>query len=543
MPPNTGPKKRNDVESGLSKGKIVDHLQSFEASDDFKNRRRRLNKNLARTAAVESAEKQKADVYLEKSLESLDEEEKSTYETTVDEAIADILEEGSDEEQLKGVRVQILGSVFTPELFKQKYKEWQEQYEAESKTPGFDKTEEEFVVEKGKEFIRKNRNLIIAGRTKHRLEELGEKEDDEEEEEERRKKVTKEVMEFVETHEEEILSGETDVMALRDEFLQIFYDNGHTEEEKLKIEQLFWEIVGDIEYASIMGSELDATAGVMMDMSFMNLTPEEWEKRRQKALQENAEGDLEEALEDMVQYTYSAGGVVAAAPEISLNSVKDIENKSGIHLERIAIPNEPGRYVYKIAFPHFKGVYEPFMEIRFPPGSKDLSQATYVIEDRYKDPGAGSTGRPLRRAGGAEIPTYEYAAKDISSVLARLQLDKLLTDVVKESGDPGLTKESVNALLKDQDLQRMTEQLLGFQFKDKPLLPPHLRKCKNFLKVLARADGRSFQERVKDMKIALNDAQLAPHLKLIFSRPGSEVMDVQTVIGEAKLKRGGIKIE
>ena len=347
----------------------------------------------------------------------------------------------------------------------------------------------------------------------------------------------------LETHEEEIVSGETDVMALRDEFLQIFYDNGHTEEEKLKIEQLFWEIVGDIEYASIMGSELDATAGVMMDMSFMNLTPEEWEKRRQKALQENAEGDLEEALEDMVQYTYSAGGVVAAAPEISLNSVKDIENKSGIHLERIAIPNEPGRYVYKIAFPHFKGVYEPFMEIRFPPGSKDLSQATYVIEDRYKDPGAGSTGRPLRRAGGAEIPTYEYAAKDISSVLARLQLDKLLTDVVKESGDPGLTKESVNALLKDQDLQRMTEQLLGFQFKDKPLLPPHLRKCKNFLKVLARADGRSFQERVKDMKIALNDAQLAPHLKLIFSRPGSEVMDVQTVIGEAKLKRGGIKIE
>ncbi|MEZ4087058.1 MAG: hypothetical protein R3B71_01800 [Candidatus Gracilibacteria bacterium] len=543
MPPQSGPQKRNDIEIGLDKKKITAHLESFKPSEKFKEQRRKLNQRLAKTAAQESAEKQKADQYLEKSLESLDEEEKGTYETTVDEAIAEILEKGSDDEKLKGIRVQILGSVFTPELFKQKYKEWQKQYESEAKTPGFDKSEEEFVVERGKEFIVKNRDLIIQGRTKHRLEELGEKEEDEEKEKTRREELTGEVMDFVEAHEEEILSGKTDVMALRDQFLQIFYDHGHTEEEKLPIEQLFWEIVGDIEYASIMEAELDATAGVMMDMSFMNLTPEEWERRRQKSLKENAEGELEEALEDMTQYNYAASGAILASPETSLNSVKDIENKSGVHLERVAIPNEPGRYVYKIDFPHFKGIYEPFMEIRFPKGSKDLSQATYVIEDRYKDPGSGGVGQPLRRQGDKTIPTYEYSAKDVSTVLARLQLDRLLTDVVKESGDAGLTKESVNALLTDADLQKMTEQLLGFQFKDKPLLPPHLRKCKNFLKVLARADGRSFQERVKDMKIALNDAQLAPHLKKIFSRPGSEIMDVQSVIGEAKILRGGIEID
>lgn len=537
MPPDTPPSSpKRTVEAGLNREKIRAAL-SFKPSPSFKRERKDLHKKLAVLARQEEGEKEAADEYLETSLTQLDDEESQVYEETVDEAVKKVLEEGSEEEKTKGVRYQIMASVLTQSVFKERYGQWKKAYEKKKKEPGFKKTETEFVVEQGMKLVMLNKRLVLKTRVKDQIDGLGEVEKDEDKEKERRKELLDDVLKFLKKNEKKILSKEADLMKLQQQFVGVFMEHGHTEKDRKALEQLFWDVVGDIEYAQIVNEELQATAEEMMYMSYLDLTDEEWEARRQQALQKNAKGELKEFVEELVQPTFTPTGAVEATP-IAYDSVRALGNASGVHIRRVNVQGQEGRNLYQVDFPYLKdSSYEPpLMEITFPDGSNDLNQATYTIEDPDADPHAKNTGRPLRKR------TTQYTASEIPVVMARMQLDYELRKSARQSGDSSLTPEYVNSNLSDHDLRVMAERLLGFQFTEKPLLPPHMNRCKNLFAVLAMPDG-SFPNRVKRMKSALNDDSLVAYIREIMDSSGSKVMNVTSVIEQAKAKRGGVEIE
>lgn len=531
--PSSGPKKT--IEAGLNRQKIRAAL-SFKPSEDFKEQRDKLHKRIAFITRMEKSEQDSADEYLEASLTELDEEESNAYEETVDEATKKILEEGSEEEKGMGIRYQIMASVLTQTVFKERYAKWKKQYERKKDKPGFKKTLTEFIVEQGTKHVMLNKRLVLKARIAQQVDELGEKEDDEKKEKERREKLEKDVLKFLQRKEKLILSKKADLMALQKEFVSIFLKHGHTEDEKDILNQLFWDVVGDIEYAQIVVEDLNATAEEMIYMSYLDLTDEEWEQRRQQALKKNAKGELKEFVEEMIQPTFAPTGTLAG-PEVSFSSVRELGNASGVHIRRVKIQGQEGRNLYRVDFPYLKdSSYEPpLLEISFPEGSNDLSEATYTIEDPDADPHAPNTGRPLRKR------TTRYNAAEIPVVMARIQLDYELRKAARQSGDGSLTPEYVNSNLSDNDLRFMAERLLGFSFQEKPLLPPHMGRCKNLFAVLSMPDG-SFPSRVKRMRNALNDDSLVPYIREILDTSGSRIKNVSTIIEEAKTKRGGVEV-
>lgn len=534
MPPdNPQSAPRWTVESGLSREKIKAVL-SYKPSAAFKRDRKDLHKRLAALARREQKEKDSADEYLETSLTQLDDEEATAYESTVDEAVTKILEEGTEEEKGMGVRYQIMASVLTQPVFKERYPQWRKAFEEKKEEPGFQKTETEFVVEQGVKLIMLNKSLVLKTRVNGQIEDFGNKEEDEEKEKERREKLSESVLKFLNQNEKKILSKEADLMKLQDQFVQIFLDNGHTEEERSKLSQLFWDVVGDIEYAQFVSDELRVTADEMIDMSYLDLTDEEWEARRQQALKKNAKGDMKEVIDEMVQGTFAPTGIVESST-VSYDSVRALGNASGVHIRKVNVQGLEGRNLYMVDFPYLKDTYRPLMEIRFPKGSINLNDATYVIEDPNADPHASNAGRPLRER------TTEYSADEVPLVMARIQLDYELRKAARESGDGSMTPEYVNSNLSDNDLRMMAERLLGFGFKEKPLLPPHMSRCNNLFAVLSKPDG-SFPQRVKRMKQALNDDSLIAYIRTILDSNGSRVMNVSTVIEEAEATRGGVEI-
>lgn len=532
--PKTGPGKTVEAGINISRQKLERHLR-FKPSAEFTKKRKALHEKLASIARRERRGAEEAEKFLESSLVQLDEEQSATYEATVGEAVQKILETGNKEEQKEGLRFQIVRSVFTQKVFKEKHTEWKEEWEEKAQDPAFDMTEQEYVVEKGREFIMQNRTLVIQGRLKHQLDAFGPKEEDEEEEKKRREKVGTAVLKFVDEHEEEITGGKANLIKLKNEFAQIFLQNGHGVEEQKAIEQLFWDIVDDIEYAVIIREEFEATAEEMMLMSYLDLTDEEWEQRLQKALQKNAKGDLKEVVEQLAQPTFVPTGAVEG-PVPSYNSVRELGNASGVHFRRAYVQGQPKeRNLYVIDFPYLGGTYQPLMEISFSGGTADLGKATYTIEDPFGDPDRENKGQPLRK------PTAKFKASDLPRVMARIQLDYELHKAARDSGDSGLDVESVNKNLSDQRLVKMAERLLNFKFNEKPLLPPHMESYQNLLSVLMKPDG-SFVERVKRMEEAINDDALVAYIREILQSKGSRVLTVSQLIENAKTKRGGVKI-
>jgi len=541
-PPGEGSSPRNVVEVGLkiSRQKIEEHL-SYKPNEET---RRKHNKLQLRLAAISRRERklrqaEAADDFLEEKLGELDGMERETYEETVSLAISDILASDSDVEKQEELRFQLIHGLFSPKVFTEKRKEWEAEYEEKGRESSFELSFEEFVLEKGLEFIKLNRDLIIQERVFHHLDEIGDKKSDSEEEEKRRKEIGDEVVKFVAANEKKILNEEADLDLLRAKFVKIFLERGHTEDEKEGIEELFAQIVGDIEYAVVIQKKFELTYEKLVEMSYLNLTDEEWEKGIQQAIQENAEGKVKEAIEEMVKPTFTPTAAVDA-PTATYSSVREIGNASGVHIRRVKIAGQEGRNLYMIDFPYLGASHRPLMEITFPEGTTDLNQATYSIEDPFGNLDAGNTGRPLRM----NRRTLEYKAGSLPEVMARIQLDYALYKAARESGNGALTPEYVNKVIPDDRLSKMSERLLKMSFREDRLIPPRMVRYENFLKVLMLPDDKigGFPERVKAMETALRKDSLVQQLREILDRSGSTIMNVSDLLEQAELKRGGVEV-
>ncbi|HLG25329.1 MAG TPA: hypothetical protein VI588_00860, partial [Candidatus Gracilibacteria bacterium] len=324
-----------------------------------------FQERLAAIGRTARAMTRSADRYLEEELgidvvddkeDPLSQEEKVQYKKTVEQSVDRMgMSDAPD------ARRQVMDRIFTPKKFRLLYKKWEKEYgEKVKKNKEFASTVtlEDFVLEKGADYINACRSQIIKGRTGRALDKLSGKDSDPAKEKERVDKIQDDVLQFVKRNEDEMIVfdqlEEGKKKKLRDDFVGIFLENGVDKKDKQKLLALFADIVGDVQYAVNTNVELEATLPEMIAMAGdESITDEMWNDRRQRALQKNAPELAEKPAEYGAQVYMPYGGGTGEGMSVSYESVQDMGGKGNVVLKEA--PGK-GRGVYELRFPYYTGI-------------------------------------------------------------------------------------------------------------------------------------------------------------------------------------------
>jgi hypothetical protein len=301
--------------------------------------------------------------------------------------------------------------------------------------------------------------------------------------------------------------------------------------------KFFEELIGHIEYEYLAISDYESTSDDMSDVAEMNLSDDEWNAVRKKALEKNAKGELKEYLQQQKSPTPDFGAPTPAPSdtltESSYKSVTDVAHSSGVNLR--AAP-EKGNNVFYLDFPTIKDKkFAPLLKVVFPAGVTDINKARFYIEQPWADKDA-QKAQPIDKA-----TTLSYSAQEVPLAVNMMILDYLLNKGIPLKTSP---TESIgpNDMLRDQDMIHMAERLFGFKLSEKRMLDEQFTLFKHFLTVLLRDDQKSsLQERIKQARLAVDNDALVPYVRKALKSEGSVVKTLDELIDEAKLDQQGKK--
>jgi|GEM_PF-4971078 len=321
---------------------------------------------------------------------------------------------------------------------------------------------------------------------------------------------------------------------LMEKFVQVMRANGFEKTDKAKLDLIFDSFVSDFEYEYATYEEYGATYDELVDMAGLNLTPEEWNERRQKALKKNAKGELHEYLQQQPASVYS-GNYEATAPVYG--SIKEVENACGVHFEPSGKPNE-----YTIKAPAVvDNTFAPRLSVIFdPPDSKDMKNVRFVFEQRWQDEEGPGKGKPI---GGAEgRPTKVYRPEDMVKAVNVALFDHVLNSKISISL-PENAKQGTNRLIPDEKMVRFAERILSpFRVGDRPVREDELKVFQRFMEVILRddksADYNALQKRVEKLDRIISQDAMLPYLQGIFSKDGGKVKTLGGLVDELALMIG-----
>jgi hypothetical protein len=461
---------------------------------------------------------------------------------TVEESFDELKKEGSDETDIEAVRDATMGSLRVQKFYKVHYEKWKLEYEKLcDKDPSFalKKTMHEYLKEQGILFIKASAKEIIRKSSEDFYKQKSGKDKD---------KVSKaELTDF----DQKIST----YVKINREKLTAYYSLEPAEQNKLFVafrgvlvaaglkvteaeaKKFFEELIGHIEYEYLAISDYESTSDDMSDVAEMNLSDDEWNAVRKKALEKNAKGELKEYLQQQKSPTPDFGAPTPAPSdtltESSYKSVTDVAHSSGVNLR--AAP-EKGNNVFYLDFPTIKDKkFAPLLKVVFPAGVTDINKARFYIEQPWADKDA-QKAQPIDKA-----TTLSYSAQEVPLAVNMMILDYLLNKGIPLKTSP---TESIgpNDMLRDQDMIHMAERLFGFKLSEKRMLDEQFTLFKHFLTVLLRDDQKSsLQERIKQARLAVDNDALVPYVRKALKSEGSVVKTLDELIDEAKLDQQGKK--
>jgi hypothetical protein len=435
-----------------------------------------------------------------------------------------------------------MGSLKNQENYKAHYQRWEIEYQQKSQKDSkfAEKTTfDDYIRECGIAFIKANARLIMRKGSQDFYDSNIPKNENGsvKESQEKRYKFSKAVDVFVDANNIDLTgySGLTpeERDALLQKFTVVLTAQGFDKLTKPQIVKFLEELAGHMEYQYLAILEYEGTCKEMSAMAKLDLTPEQWEERRQRALKKNAIYELQETLQQPKVPVYAPAG--PEKPTSSFVSVQEVANTSGVHLTP-----EPGKgkNVYSVDFPVLKdSKFRPLVRIVYPKGVTDINKAKFLIEEFGADPDA-HLAKPIgedRKDG-----TKEYKPADVLLAMNRLILNyvlkKRLNLVI-----PANTKETPDTVFRNDMRVHFAERLLGFQLTDKRLLETNVTDYEKFLVVLMRADGKtSLDDRVKQAGVVLDEDGLLPYVRDALKAEGSTAKTFGTIVEEAKLLRAGM---
>lgn len=468
----------------------------------------------------------------------LSDEEQQTVEETFDE----MKKEGSNETDLEAVREATMGSLRVQKFYKIHYDKWKVEYQKIcDKDPGFAlrMTMHEYLKEKGIQFIKASGKELIRKSNEDFYKQKSGKD-----------KVT-------ETELKDFNQKISSYVKINREKLTAYYSLEPAEQKKLyaafsgvlvaaglkvtdaESKKFFEELIGHIEYEYLAISDYESTSDDMCDAAELNLSEEQWQMMRQKALEKNAKGELQEYLQQQKAPLpdFGAAGALPdynALSESSYKSVTDVAHSSGVNLR--PAPGK-GNNVFYLDFPTIKDKkFAPLLKVVFPPGVTDINKARFYIEQPWADKDAESKAQPIDKQ-----TTISYSAAEVPLAINMMILDYLLNKGIPLKSSP---TESIgpNDMLKDQDMIHMAERLFGFKLSERRMLDEQFTLFKHFLTVLLRDDQKSsLQERIKKARVAIDNDGLIPFIRKALKSEGSVVKTLDELIAEAKLDQQGKK--
>jgi len=445
--------------------------------------------------------------------------------------------DASDIDNKQELRETVMGSIKAQEFFKLHYQKWVEQYRGDSKLQGT-MTEGEFVKQQGILLIKQSRRLLIKKRTQDFFKQNGKTEGlDAAKLDEKRDKLYKAVDLFIQANREKIISFSAlppaKQKALLDKFGQVLSAAGFDKVDKSKIQELFDLIAGDLEYEALVVQDYEATYQTMIDMAGLNLTDEEWEKRRQDALKKNAHGELQEYMQQQAQPKYAFPVTEAVSTGTSYTRLSEVADAGGVHFAKA--PGNLGKDVYAVEFSRFPMVkgFSPLLRIVYPKNSKNINDALFYIEDEFADKDSAK-GEAI-----VKVPTRAYKVSEVPLAMNKLILDWCLNRGVNIR-KPEQTEVGINDIVSDAQMTHMAERLFGFPLKEKPIMDEQFSIYMSFLKVLLRDDKKtSLSERVRGIMPILDDDGLVAYMRESLKTKGSSTKTLTALVEEARMRSQG----
>jgi hypothetical protein len=405
---------------------------------------------------------------------------------------------------------------------------------------------DEYVEKEGEKLIHESRKLVVKSRIrKFNKKNPGYDVKTYQEKKETDDKLYREVDMFIQANYEKLASYNTleqkEQKLVFGRFWLLMQQNGVPNARRKDAEKLFLMIVGDVVFEAVtINTDYQRSYKWMIENANVEMSEEEWERRRQKAIMKNAEGELKEVLQEQTLkpvYTYNP---LKAAPSLGYSSISEVARSGGVNFRPAS---GKGRDVYEVDFPYIRErEARVYLRVIYPKGKEGkIDDAIFVLQDPYADKNAKRSGGIEQKAAEA-VPTREVKAADIPRAMNILMLDYIMNKGVRTteavSGNPG-----INDVINDEEMVYMAERLFGFRLDDgkRHITEIELNLFKRFISVVIRDDGKtSLQDRVKRVRRELlaQDAVL-PYFRETLKAPGSVTKTLDEVIEETKMRREG----
>lgn len=375
----------------------------------------------------------------------------------------------------------VIRDIFSPKKFKEKYAQWHSEFQLQSSDYKAANSEEDYIIEQATVFINEQRDLIISQQTQKTVEGMGVKDL------EKSQKIEKAVFAFVDQHEADLLLypnlKKEKQAALFSQFLQIFLNNGCQPDQKSSVENLFFQIVNNVNFAVDANTDFAQSLNLMRQMvSDPNMTDEQWKQQLNLFFEQNKPKPDEPAqLAVELSSVGDSGNVPVDSVDYSsqvLGTVTD--SAKGVSFQ--PDPARPGIYNVKFDLPSIQNQYSPLVEVYVPAGSKNpLEDAVLYMQENWYQEGVDTRSKM------GQLPAKPYKPNEFKMALNSHILQYQAFEHLKYTQvNPGGAVDVAN-LSKDinrADLQILAEGLLGFSLNERVLQQKDIELFQRFLIVL-----------------------------------------------------------
>ncbi|MBD3327876.1 hypothetical protein GF340_01075 [Candidatus Peregrinibacteria bacterium] len=523
--------------------------------DNFKESQKR-RKEAAKRQKLDSKQ---ADEILEYSIEEgdLSWEKASEKKNSMDFISRTLNNENLSEEEKNEQLRYMTRWIFTKDAFKDKYDQHEKEYDELKKEKGDElvETRKQYIYSRFEEYIKSQGQNVIEGRIKERVERQRNKlEENNEEEMLKLDELEDEANAYINEHEEKIKNfddlSEDERRSIKAGFIKIFIDGGAEPDSIEGLSDMFDTITEDSSYVYFAQEELVATYDEMVAMKDMNLSDEEWDKRRREALIRYARGPFKAYLEEAGNIISSMSGYNYGGESVDVvaySTAEQVAHNKGAHIRRVAGAKDPN--LYYLEFPALNdNSYKPKISI-LPSKTGKLSDATFIVEDNYGNESSGDNIEHEEMRGQKKHYTYD----ELLRVISRLPFDYKLNTFRTKSEKPVTDEVNINNIIDDNTMMALMESLYHKRF-DGPVLDEHIKTFDNLMFVLLKDpsneekanqtatidDMSDLSVRVRQFKTYLGNSQNASYAKKILASEGSKAYNVLTLMERIELmKRGG----
>ncbi len=423
-------------------------------------------------------------------------------------------------------------SLRTQKLFRSRFAGWEAQYKEDNPElpPDFRNSPEfqEYIKERGAEFIKENRKLIVEDTVESFV--TNNPTEGEEIEDTKVESVSSAINGFVDENYMQLISDDDTVREQTyGKFKELMVAQGYEKVDEIKIKALYEKLVLTVSFQYLSEVEYRALSEKMVENVDVEMTEEDWEEMLNKATEEKYK-ELEEAVKETPVVT-GGGGLSIVTSDGSYNSVEDLGRASGVVFR--PVPGEEGTYFVDS---------DKIEDKQYLPRVR-VGSGFFEMEMVFADENASYDGDNLNNH-----PSKKYRYGNLQEAINRQLLDYQLNVRAKIRQSESVS-ENPNKIINDQMMQRLAVSLFGFNLNERQLGQDHLRRFTRLCRILMKDNGEPMGSRVEKSLTFMRDRNNASVLWQILESEGQEVHNIDGLIKYGreirmgnKYNEGGVKI-